>query len=120
MSTGVRTVTYRRRVGEGAADLAAVLGRLGLEPGPSVAARVTVLDSIDGRIHAAGARLDVVERDDPDTSGAVEVVLGGGSGPDVVVPTSTRRASPTTCRPVRSAPASPRCSMDGCSNRAWW
>ena len=55
MSTGARTVTYRRRVGEGAADLAAVLGRLGLEPGPSVPARVTVLDSIDGRIHAVGA-----------------------------------------------------------------
>ena len=104
MSTGARTVTYRRRVGEGAADLAAVLGRLGLEPDPSVPARVTVLDSIDGRIHAAGARLDVVVRDETDTSGAVEVVLGGGSGPEVVVPTSDapRLADDVPAGPLRA------------------
>ena len=87
MSTGERTVTYRGRAGDGVADLAGVLGRLDLEPDPSVTVRVTVLDSIDGRIHAAGARLDAVERDDADPSAAVEIVLGGGSGPDVVVPT---------------------------------
>ena len=65
---------------------------------------MTVLDSIDGRIHAAGARLDVVERDDPDASGAVDVVLGGGSGPDVVVPTSDapRLADDVPAGPLRA------------------
>ncbi|HJR25234.1 MAG TPA: hypothetical protein VJ804_07150, partial [Acidimicrobiales bacterium] len=60
--------------GRAAADATAALARAGLELGPPVRLVRTVMDTFDGRLHAAGLRLELEE------APGFELVLTGADG----------------------------------------
>ena len=83
--------------GMSAAQAAAALRGAGFEVGRIEPVRRTLLDTFDGRLHAAGMRLEVRER------GATELVLGGG-GPvaHVAVVAAPTSAADLPAGPVRA------------------